>query len=199
MVMHNDEDFTELVARAKSGDEVAIRDFLRRFEPEVRLMVRGRLPKKLRTQFDSVDFVQTVWQSFFAESPKARPDFENVEHLRAFLAGVVRNKVFQQHRRLTRTEKYDLSREERLYVRRGDREVALDVISTDPSPSAAAQAHDRLAQLTAGRSEREVEVISLRRQGLTFLEIAERTGINERTVRRMIETARARMEALPCR
>jgi RNA polymerase sigma-70 factor (ECF subfamily) len=197
--MPDAEDFTELIARAKAGDQAAIREFLHRFEPEVRMMVRGRLPKKLRTQFDSVDFVQTVWQSFFADSRLGRPDFENVEHLRAFLAGVVRNKVFHEHRRLTRTEKYDVAREERLYVRRGDQEVPRAVLSPEPSPSAAAQAGDRLAQLTVGRSQREVEVISLRRQGLTFGEIAEQTGIHERTVRRIIHCARARMEAQTCR
>ena len=70
-------------------------------------MVRARLPKKLRTQFDSLDFVQAVWQSFFAVRPLDSPDFAKVEHLRGFLAGVVRNKVFEQHRRLTKTEKYD--------------------------------------------------------------------------------------------
>ena len=88
------------MARAKAGDPAAIRDFLSRFEQEVRMMVRARLPKKLRTQFDSLDFVQAVWQSFFADPPLDSPDFEKVEHLRGFLAGVVRNKVFEQHRQV---------------------------------------------------------------------------------------------------
>ena len=35
----------------------------RRFEGDVRTMVRGRLPRSLRSQFDSMDFVQAVWQS----------------------------------------------------------------------------------------------------------------------------------------
>ena len=192
--MPDDEDFTDLMARAKAGDPAAIRDFLSRFEQEVRMMVRARLPKKLRIQFDSLDFVQAVWQSFFADRPLDSPDFEKVEHLRGFLAGVVRNKVFEQHRRLTKTEKYNVSREERLYVRRGDRDVPRDVVAPGPSPSQAAQASDRMAQLTAGRSPREVDVISLRRQGLTFDEIADQTGVNERTVRRIIDSARSRME-----
>jgi RNA polymerase sigma factor (sigma-70 family) len=190
-----DDDLADLLMRAKRGDEAAIGEFLSRFEREVHMMVRARLPKKLRAQFDSTDFAQVVWQSFFADLGHDSRDFENVEHLRGFLAGVVRNKVLQQHRRLTRTEKYDVSREERLYVRRGDREVPRDVISPDPSPSQAVQARDRLAQLTAGRSPREVEVITLRYAGLTFDEIAARTGINERAARRVIDSARARMEA----
>ena len=108
---------------------------------------------------------------------------------------MVRNKVREQHRRLTRTEKYDLAREERLYVRRGDREVPREVVSPEPSPSQAVQADDRMAQLTAGRSPLEIEVLTLRRQGLTFVEIAARTGINERTVRRVIESVRSLLES----
>ena len=52
-----------------------------------------------------------------------------------------------------------------------------------------------MAQLTAGKSPREVEILTLRRQGLTLLEIAERTGINERSVRRVIESARSLLES----
>src|SRR5262249_20807959 len=104
--MPHDDDFTDLMARAKSGEPAAIRDFLSRFEQEVRMMVRARLPRKLRTQFDSTDFVQAVWQSFFSDLQGNPRDFANIDHLRGFLAGVVRNKVREQHRRLTRTEKY---------------------------------------------------------------------------------------------
>ena len=192
--MPDDDELAELLRRAKAGENAAIRDFLERFEREVRTMVRCRLPKKLRSQYDSADFVQSVWQSFFVDSDSR--EFANVEHLRGFLFGMVRNKVREQHRRLTRTEKYDLAREERLYVRRGDREVPREVVSPDPSPSQAVQATDRMAQLTAGRSPLEIEVLTLRRQGLTFAAIAELTGINERTVRRMIESIRSAVESL---
>lgn len=192
--MPEDADFKDLMARAKSGDEDAIRDFLSRFEHEVRIMVRARLPRKLRARFDSTDFVQAVWQSFFSDLLGDSPDFEDAHHLRKFLSGVVRNKVYEQHRRLTKTGKHDLMREESLYVHRGGRDVPREVVSPDPSPSQAIQARDRLAQLTAGRSPREVRVITLRLEGLTFDEIAQQTGVNERTVRRVIEAARARLE-----
>jgi RNA polymerase sigma factor (sigma-70 family) len=193
--MPNDDEFNLLLARARAGDEEAVRDFLERFEQEVRTMVRSRLPKKLRSQFDSGDFVQAVWQSFFFDRGLESREFDDAEHLRGFLFGMVRNKVREQHRRLTKTEKYDLAREERLYVRRGDREVPREVVSPEPSPSQAVQASDRMAQLTEGRSPREVEVLTLRCLGMTFIEIAARTGINERKVRRVIEAARSLLEA----
>ena len=109
----DDDDFTDLMARARSGDPAAIRDFLDRFEQEVRVMVRARLPRKLRPRFDSGDFVQAVWKSFFTGPNGPAREFENVAHLRGFLGGVVRNKVHEQHRRLTRTAKHNMAREER--------------------------------------------------------------------------------------
>jgi RNA polymerase sigma factor (sigma-70 family) len=193
--MPPEDDFTDLMERAKSGDPAAIRDVLLQFEPEVRMMVRARLPRKLRTQFDSIDFVQAVWQSFFSDLRQNPRDFANAHHLRGYLAGVVRNKVLEQHRRLTKTAKYNLGREERLYVRRNGRDVVRDLVSPDPSPSDLAQQGDCLEQLTAGRSPREVEVLTLRSQELSVAEIAARTGINERSVRRIIDAVRSRMEA----
>ena len=177
--MSNEPDISDLIARAKAGDETAIREFLTRFEPEVRIMVRGRLPRMLRTQFDSMDFVQAVWQSFFADLRSSSRQFENVHHLRGFLAGVARNKVYEEHRRLTRTKKHALAREQSLYVRRGSREVELALISPEPTASQAVQASDRLAQLVARCSPLEVQVITLRRQEMTFDEIARRTGVSE--------------------
>ncbi|WP_240911455.1 RNA polymerase sigma factor [Paludisphaera soli] len=188
-------DVAELIARARAGDDDAIRTFVGRFEREVRLMVRDRLPRRLRNQFDSMDFVQAVWQSFFADLRGGSREFENAKHLRGFLAGVARNKVFEQDRRLTRTAKYAVAREEQLYVRRGDREVALDVPANDPSPSMNLQASERLALLTAGRPPLEAKVLTLRHEGRTIDEIAAMLGIHEKTVRRFIEAARQRMEA----
>jgi RNA polymerase sigma factor (sigma-70 family) len=193
--MPNEPDISDLIARAKAGDETAIGEFLTRFEPEVRIMVRSRLPRMLRTQFDSMDFVQAVWQSFFADLRSSSQQFENVHHLRGFLAGVARNKVYEEHRRLTRTKKHALAREQSLYVRRGSREVELALISPEPTASQAVQASDRLAQLVARCSPLEVQVITLRRQEMTFDEIARRTGVSERSVRRIIDEARERMEA----
>jgi len=149
----------------------------------------------LRTQFDSMDFVQAVWQSYFADIRSSSRQFENVYHLRGFLAGVARNKVYEEHRRLTRTKKHALAREQSLYVRRGSREVELALISPEPTPSQAVQASDRLAQLVARCSPLEAQVITLRHQEMTFDEIARRTGVSERSVRRIIDEARERMEA----
>lgn len=187
--------FADLLARVKSGDEEATRDLLHRFEDEVRTMVRVRLPRALRSQFDSMDFVQAVWQSVLTGPNQDLDRFANAQHFRGYLSGVARNKVLEEHRRRTRTRKYDLRREEPLYIRRGDRDVPREVPAVDPTPSQDVQAQDRLRQMVAGRSPQEAEIVELRRSGMTFEEIAERTGLHERAVRRVIEAIRERMEA----
>jgi RNA polymerase sigma-70 factor (ECF subfamily) len=188
-------DFADLLARVKAGDEEATRDLLHRFEDDVRTMVRVRLPRALRSQFDSMDFVQAVWQSVLTGPNPDLDRFANVQHFRGFLSGVARNKVLEEHRRRTRTRKYDLRRQEPLYIRRGDRDVPREVATPDPTPSQDVQAQDRLRQMVEGRSPQEAEIVELRRSGMTFEEIAERTGLHERAVRRVIEAIRQRLEA----
>ena len=191
----NDADLVDLIARARAGDEIAVKDLLGRFEGEVRMVVRGRLPRVLRSQFDSMDFVQAVWTSVLTRDGPDLARFDNSQRLMGYLAAVARNKVFAEHRRQTRTHKYDLKREEPLYVRKGSREVLREVPGTDPSPSQDAQAHDRLAQLLEGRSTLERQVVDLRRSGLTYDEIAERLEIHESAVRRIVDGIRQRLEA----
>jgi RNA polymerase sigma-70 factor (ECF subfamily) len=190
--------FLDLVERARDGDAAAIERLLRDFEPEVRLMVRIRLPRTLRDQFDSMDFVQAVWTSLFTGPSRPDLDFADAGHFRGYLAGVVRNKVWEEYRRRTRSRKYDVRREQRLHVRRhgeGEIDATRELTAPDPSPSQALQADERMAQLLAGRTPSESEILRLRREGLTLEEIAERVGLSERTIRRLIESLRARMEA----
>ena len=190
-----DGDFADVVRRARAGDPYATATLLGRFEPEVRAMVRSRLPRALRGQFDSLDFVQAVWTSVFAGRGGETVPFADAGQFRGYLAGVARNKVYEEHRRQTRTKKYDLNREERLYVRKGERDVPREVEASDPTPSENVHAVERFEQILDGRTEPDAEVIRLRRQGLTFGEIAARVGRDERSVRRVIDAARERMEA----
>jgi RNA polymerase sigma factor (sigma-70 family) len=187
--------FAALIENVRLGDEAAVAALLGQFEPEIRMMVRVRLPRILRGQFDSMDIVQAIWTSVFTGKPDDVARFTDVGQFRGFLAGVARNKVYEEYRRRTRTKKFELGREERLYVRKGERDVPRDVVASDPTPSEEVQADDRLDQLTRGRPLEEVQVVDLRRQGLTFDEIAQRLGTSERSIRRVIKSIQERMEA----
>lgn len=192
-----DSEFTELMARLKEGDSLAIERLLKSYEDEVRLIVRARLPQALRSQFDSMDFVQAVWASVLVGPDAQDPLFQSPKQFLGYVAGVAQNKVWAEYRRRTKGKKYELAREERLEVRSGPGGggQVRDLAGTDPTPSQEAQASDRLRQLLRGLKPVEAEVVELRRQGLTFEEIAVRTKLHERTVRRVITDLRELMEA----
>jgi RNA polymerase sigma-70 factor, ECF subfamily len=185
-------DFADLVRRSKDGDEDAIRTLLSQFEPEVRMAIRRLLPRILRTKFDSMDFVQTVWASIFVGDAIDPTQFQSSEHLLAYLKGVAENKVRAEYRRRTCSRKYDVRREEPLYVRRSGRDEPREVPSSLPSASADFRGRERLEALLRGRTTKEREIVRLRGEGQTFEEIARRTGLNEKTARRLIEELRRR-------
>src|SRR5437763_15973355 len=110
----------ELLARIKDGDEGAARELLTRYEPKVRLVVRRQLPRLLRSRFDSLDFLQSVWGSFFHKIRTGPNDLNEEQNLITFLAWAARNKVIDEYRRAG-TRKHDMRREEPLaFVSEGE-------------------------------------------------------------------------------
>jgi RNA polymerase sigma-70 factor (ECF subfamily) len=190
--------FSDLLQKARAGDPEAYREIVENFEEELRIAIRCQMPRKLRPLYDSMDFVQAVWASVIATPAEDPISFENDRHLLGYLTGVARNKVLQEYRRRTKTQKYDLGREEPLYVPKGPgRLEPREVASPAPTPSECMQADDRLSQLVGGRKPREAEIIRLRLMGLTCEEIAARTGLHERTVRRVLDEAKQRVREQP--
>ena len=108
----------ELLARIRNGDEGAARELLTRYEPKIRLVVRRQLPRLLRSRFDSLDFLQSVWGSFFHKIQTGSNDLEEEQNLITFLAWAARNKVIDEYRRAA-TQKQDINREERLEIKGG--------------------------------------------------------------------------------
>ena len=106
-------------------------------------MVRRQLPRLLRSRFDSLDFLQSVWGSFFRRMRTAPTEFEDSRHLVAFLARAAKNKVIDEYRR-SASRKHDMHREEPLWV---DGHRPKDVPDPIDSPSEIAQAHEVFGRL----------------------------------------------------
>src|SRR5437764_3130114 len=136
-------DIPQFRARIQAGDEAAARELLARYEAEVRLVVRRQLPRLLRSRFDSLDFLQSVWGSFFRRVRTGPAEFEDSRHLVAFLARAAKNKVIDEYRRAA-SRKQDMHREEPLWSE-GTRpkEVAADI----DTPSEVAQAREVFVRL----------------------------------------------------
>jgi RNA polymerase sigma-70 factor (ECF subfamily) len=183
-------ELADFLKRIQEGDEGAARELLQRFEPEVRLVVRRQLPRLLRSRFDSLDFLQSVWGSFFRRMRDAPTDFEDSRHLVAFLARAAKNKVIDEYRRAA-SLKHDMHREEPLWA---DGRRPKDVADPTDSPSELAQAHEVLDRLHALLPEERRTILELKAEGLSSKDVGDRLGVSERTVQRVIEELRRRME-----
>ena len=117
------DDIRGFLTRIHAGDEDAARELLTRYEAEVRLVVRRQLPRMLRSRFDSVDFLQSVWGSFFHRVRTVPTEFEDGRHLVAFLARAAKNKVIDEFRKAG-SQKQDMRREEPIW---SDGEKARDL------------------------------------------------------------------------
>jgi RNA polymerase sigma factor (sigma-70 family) len=177
----------ELLARIKNGDEAAARELLARYETKVRLVVRRQLPRLLRSRFDSLDFLQSVWGSFFFKIRTGPNDLEEEQNLVTFLAWAARNKVIDEYRRAA-TQRHDIKREEPL-----DR-VALkdDCLASGDTPSQLAEANETYDRLRELLPEEQRIILEMKAEGHSSREIGDRLGVSERTVQRVLESLKSR-------
>ncbi len=187
----DESDIPAFLARIAAGDQEAARELLTRYEAEVRLVVRRQLPRLLRSRFDSLDFLQSVWGSFFRRVKGQPAEFEDSRHLVAFLARAAKNKVIDEYRRAG-SRKADMHREEPLWI---EGNQARDLAARQDTPSQVFEAREVFGRLSELLPEDRRHLLELKAQGLSSKEIGEKMGISERTVQRVIEDLRRRAEA----
>jgi RNA polymerase sigma factor (sigma-70 family) len=178
-----DEDFHTLIESVRTGSQEAAWRLIDLYGSHIQRVVRRTLDRRLRSQFDSLDFVQLVWASFFSE-PTEIQSFETSDELVRYLAVVARNKVIDEARRRLGTKKYNVSRERSL----DDSALRHDgLAATGPTASEVAIARETWDRLITSQTPQHREVVRLRFMGSTYNEIAEQVGIHERTARKVIE------------
>jgi RNA polymerase sigma-70 factor (ECF subfamily) len=177
----------ELLSRIRNGDEGAARELLERYESKVRLVVRRQLPRLLRSRFDSLDFLQSVWGSFFHKIRTGPNDLEEEQNLVTFLAWAARNKVIDEYRRAA-TQRHDIKREQPLARATGKD----DCLASGDTPSQLAEANETYDRLRELLPEEQRVILEMKAEGHSSREIGDRLGVSERTVQRVLESLRAR-------
>ncbi|MGE0606826.1 MAG: RNA polymerase sigma factor [Pirellulales bacterium] len=181
--MSSQEEFHSLLAAAREGSQPAVARLLDEFGPTVLRAIRRKLARQLRTRFDSLDFVQAVWGSLFAD-PRLLADIESPVSLARLLTAMAENKVIEQFRRQLQTKKRDMRRDQSL---QGSAIFATDeVADRHPTPSHLVIAEERWEQLLAAVPSRHRPILYLRRDGMPQQEIAEKLKLSQRTVARVL-------------
>jgi RNA polymerase sigma-70 factor (ECF subfamily) len=181
----HDEEFDRLMEGVRAGCPDAAVEVWRRYSGHVRTIVRRRLHQRMRPQYDSIDFLQDVWASFFA-AVVGKCTFASPESLISFLSDLAFHKVTDEYRRRFRIQK-NIRREQRLEAMNRMRKAPRYPPRRDPSPSQAAIANERWERLLKGQSDRGRLVLEMLRKGHTHGEIAERTGLHPKVIQRLLQ------------
>ena len=166
-----------LLERLARGDAGAVEQVFREYEPYLRMVVRRYLPAGLRPKFDSVDVVQSVWVHVWKGLRGVAWEFSDRDHLRALLVTVTRRRLVSRFRHYRAA-----------LAREGPAGDDLDRLAAPSGlgPEDFARADELWERLLALSPPAHHELLRLRRQGFTMEEIAERTGMHEGSVRRVL-------------
>lgn len=184
-----------LLTQARVGTDAAARD--RAFEEVLRLLsifVRSSMGSALRRNRESVDICQTVARSFVADLRDGKLEFASEAALVAYLQTVVRTKLAE------------VARRDRAIKRGGPTEpgapqpVRYDsatLPADDPTASVGVGAQEDLERAIAALTPTELELIRLRRTGMSWEQIAQATGRPSTALRKEWSRLQSRLREQP--
>ncbi len=172
------EQLDRLLEKLNNGDASAAEQVFRTYEPYLHMLVRRQLRSPLRSKFDSMDVVQSVWADLIEGMGGAGWHFADRAQLQAFLVRLARNRFIDRYRK----HRTAISREEPLM----DSSRADAIVDDTPRPSELAQRNELWDQMLTLCPPAHHELLRLKRQGLMLAEIASRTGLHESSVRRIL-------------
>jgi DNA-directed RNA polymerase specialized sigma24 family protein len=187
------EKFRTLLRQAQAGSPDAARELYDTYVHYIRKCVRLRLWRKLRSKFDSQDFVQQVWLSFFRDGGSL-PDFQSPAELLGYFKSMAEHKVTLEARN-RQMKRRTIHREER--VAEEESHVGNHPATRIPTPSAIAIVRERYDELVGQRPREMQDVAEMRLAGATFRQIAEELQIDEATARRVMRVLRRRSSLPP--
>jgi RNA polymerase sigma factor (sigma-70 family) len=167
----------KLLERLWKGHGEVLGELFAVYESYLRAIVRSQLSSQLRSKFDSVDVVQSVWVQLLQRLEQDGCQVNDKNHLRALLVTIARRRLVSRARQCRWLSEADLAQEEEWEA------------SSDPrldTPSETAQAQDLWAKMLELTPPDHREVLLLKRDGLPLQEIAARTGLHEGSVRRIL-------------
>jgi len=183
--MAPEQSFAELMARLQAGDDTAATRVFQRYAQRLIALARSRLDARLRAKVDPEDVVQSAFKSFFLRQAHGDIELKDWEGLWAVLTLITVRKCGRWRERF-QTERRNL-----------DAEVSSwEALDDEPTPEEAAILAETVEQVMRGLEDRERNMVLLSLQGYTVAEISDQVGRTRRTVQRVLERVRHRLERL---
>jgi RNA polymerase sigma factor (sigma-70 family) len=190
--MSRDDQFEDLMARIRAGDDAAETVVFRRYVGRLIALAAQQFDEWMRDRVDVEDVVVSAYKSFFLRNRRGDFDLGGWDELWALLAIITLRKCRNRHK-FMRAHRRDAARE-RPWPKADDRAALLS--DRAPTPVEAAIFAETVEQLFKGTSEHDRPVVEQILAGYTAEEVAQRLDCSERTVRRVRQRAKSRLQRL---
>jgi RNA polymerase sigma-70 factor (ECF subfamily) len=194
-VMSENDSFALLMIRLRSGEDGAAREVFVRFASRLAGLARRHLDARLAVKVDPEDVVQSAYKSFFIRQREGELEIGTWDGLWGLLTMITLRKCADRAA-YYRADKRDVTRET---AGSDDSSPAMVNLAFDREPqpdeaAALAETVESLFRSIDDADERAILELSL--QGYTATEISEKLGRAERSVRRLREHIRKRLERM---
>jgi RNA polymerase sigma factor (sigma-70 family) len=185
------DEWTQFVAGLRSGEQGAAREFCDRFGPALHRMAESHLPGGLRRRLGAEDVVQSACRTFLRRVRDQQFQLADSRGLWRLMCAITLTKVREQtrfHRRKRRgfhLEAADVP---------NDSAAGPQLARHVPAPDEAAMFADEFRRLLESLDAQERQVVELKLEDRTNVQVAEAMGLSERTVRRILSRLKDRVE-----
>lgn len=182
-------EFDLLLAAARSGDESAMQKLIEQYEPELRIVARNRLGAALRPHLDTIDLVQSVHRSLMIGLRDARFDITSPQKLIALAVTIVQRKAAKHWRHLKRQQRlsgHDESNDDLV-------ETMLSLRSSSDDAMSELVTRELLAQWLDKMDSLERQLVELRLEGYSTVEIAQKLDLDADVLRVKLSRLRKRL------
>ena len=179
--------FAGWLARMRANDDDAGREVFSRFTRQLIALAQRQFGDALRHKVDPEDIVQSAYKSFFARYGEGNLEVGTWDGLWGLLTVITVRKCSDRVR-YHRAECRDVQRDA------GHDDAVQESFGREPMPHEAVVLNETVDQLLADLDDDERPVVELSLQGYSTTEISDRLGQPERSVRRLRERVRKRLE-----
>jgi RNA polymerase sigma-70 factor (ECF subfamily) len=155
-------------------------------------LARSHLHIRLQRKVDPEDVVQSAYKSFFVRYGEDVLRAQKLDDLWSLLSLITLRKCADRVRHYT-TDRRNLAREAG-NSHADDAETWREAIDREPTPDEAAVLAETVEQMLSELAPPERPIVELSLQGYSTREVSERLGRAERSVRRVRERVRERLE-----
>lgn len=177
-------DDRELVNEVQAGSESAAKGLFDKYCERLLRLAKRRIGQRMSSRFDPEDVVQSAFRTFFTRVKNDEFEFEHEDDLFKLLVRLTVRKTLrriQYHRADKRNPEAEMGHQS------DGSEIFAHVASGEPTAEVEVALLDEFEKFVGQLPDLDRQVLELKVQGFSTVEIADRLGTYDRKVRRIIE------------